>query len=92
MVISFPCSICTKTVDDNDNSLSCDKCNLWVHIKCNNLNFLDYQYLNGNDDPWFCLKCNTELFPSGTLSNKTTNTLTAATYKTKILIKIILVT
>ena len=44
-----------------------------MHIKCNNLNFLDYQYLNGNDDPWFCLKCNTELFPFGNLNNKTLN-------------------
>ena len=44
-----------------------------MHIKCNNLNFLDYQYLNENDDPWFCLKCNIELFPFGTLNNKTFN-------------------
>ena len=58
MVITFPYSICTKTVDDNDSSIYCDKCNLWVHIKCNNLNFLDYQYLDGNDDPWFCLSSN----------------------------------
>ena len=63
----------TKTLDDDDNSIYCDKCNLWVYIKCSNLNFLDYQYLNGNDDPWFCLKCNTELFPFGTLNNKTFN-------------------
>ena len=71
MVITFPCSICTKTVDDNDKSIYCAKCNLWVHVKCNNLNFLDYQYLNVNDDPWFSLKNNTELFPFGTLNNKT---------------------
>ena len=44
------------------------KCNLWVHI-----NFLDYLYLNGNDEPLFCLKCNTELFPFGTLNNETFN-------------------
>ena len=73
MVITFPCSICTKIIDDNDSSIYCDKCNLWMHIKCNNLNVLDYQYLNENDDPWFCLKCNTELFPFGTLNNKTFN-------------------
>ena len=72
IAITFPCSICIKTIGDNDNSLYCDKCNLWVHIKCN-LNFIDCQYLNGNDDPWFCLKCNTELFPFGTLNNKTFN-------------------
>ena len=73
MVINFPCSICTKTIGDNDDSIYCDNCNLWVHIKCNNLNFIDYQYLNGNDDPWFCLKCNSEFYPFGTLNNKTFN-------------------
>ena len=44
-----------------------------MHIKCNNLNFIDYQNLNGNDDPWFCLKCNSELYPCGTSNNKTFN-------------------
>ena len=73
MVIIFRCSICTKAIGDNDNSLYCDKCKLWVHIKCNNLNFIDYQYLNGNDGAWFCLRCNSELFPFGTLNNKTLN-------------------
>ena len=50
-----------------------DNWNSWVRIKCNILNFIDYQYLNGNDDPWFSLKCNSELFPFGTLNNKTFN-------------------
>ena len=68
MVINFPCSICIKTIGDNDDSIYCDKCTLWVHIKCNNPNFIDYQYLYGNEDSRFCLKCN-----SGTLNNKTFN-------------------
>ena len=54
-------------------TMYCDKCNLWVHIKCNNLNFINYQYLNGNDYPWICLKCNGELSPFATLNNKTFN-------------------
>ena len=58
--------LCTKVIRDNGNFIYCDKCNLWVHIKCNNLSFMDNQYLNGNDDSWFCLKCNSELFPFGT--------------------------
>ena len=71
MVITFPCSACTETIGDNDDAMYCGKCNLWVHIKCNNLNVIDYLYLNGNDDP--CLKSNTELFPFGTLNNKRFN-------------------
>ena len=69
MVTTFPCSICNQAIGDNDNSIYCDKCNSWVHIKCNNLNFIDYQYVNGNDDPWFCLICNSELFLCGNLNN-----------------------
>ena len=37
------------------------------------MNYIDCQYLNGNDDPWFFLKCNNEVFPFGTLNNKTFN-------------------
>ena len=62
-----------KIIGDNDDSIYCDNCNLPVLIKCDNLNFIDYQYLNGNDDPWFCLKCNSEFCPFGTLNNKTFN-------------------
>ena len=42
-------------------------------MKCNSPNFIDYQYLDGNDNPWFFLKRNTELFLFGTLNNKTCN-------------------
>ena len=44
-----------------------------MHIKCNNLNFIDYQCLKGNNDPWFCLKFNSALFSFGTLNNKKFN-------------------
>ena len=70
MVITFPCSICIKAIGDKEDSIYCDKCNLWVHIKCNNLNYIDYKYFSANGDPWFCLKCNNQLFPLVTLYNK----------------------
>ena len=70
VVITFPFSICVKAIGDEEGSIYCDKCNLWVHIKCNNLNYIDYKYLSGNCDHWFCLKCNSQLFPFGTLGNK----------------------
>ena len=70
MVITFSCSICVKVIGDKEDSIYFDKCNLWVHIKCNNLNYVDYKCFSGNGDPWFCLKCNSQLFPFGTLDNK----------------------
>ena len=36
----FPCRICTKNVHDKDKAVQCDLCELWIHIKCNNLNYL----------------------------------------------------
>ena len=42
-------------------------------MKCNSPNFIGYQYLDGNDNPWFCLKRNTEFFLFGNLNNKTCN-------------------
>ena len=70
MVITFPCSISVKAIGDKEDSIYCDKCNLWVHIKCNNLNYVDHKYLSGKGDPWFCLKCKSQLFPFGTINNK----------------------
>ena len=34
------------------------------------MNYLSYKYFSGNGDPWFCLKCNSQLFSFGTLKNK----------------------
>ena len=39
-------------------------------MKCNNLNHIDYKYLQGSNDPWFCISCCNEIFPFGTLANK----------------------
>ena len=52
-----------------------------MHIKCNNLNFIGYQYLNGNDEPWLCLKCKSELFQFGNLNNKTFNQYVSSSKK-----------
>ena len=39
-------------------------------MKCNNLNHIDYKYLQGSSDPWFCISCCNEIFPFGILTNK----------------------
>ena len=45
----FPCRICAKNVNGKDKALQCDLCGLWIHIKCNKLNYLDYRYLQSCD-------------------------------------------
>ena len=39
----FPCKLCPKNVTDNDNAILCDVCQIWVHIKHNHLNYMDYK-------------------------------------------------
>ena len=55
MIQQFLCSVCHKSTGDKENSFFCDLCKLWIHIKCNNLDYVDYQYLPGCNDPWYCL-------------------------------------
>ena len=67
----FPCRICTKNVNDKDKVVECDLCELWIHIKCNNLNYLDYRCLYKCDESWYCLECCSTIFPfNSLLSNK----------------------
>ena len=69
-ITKFPSKLCPKNVIDNDNSILCDLCQTWVHIKCNYLNYIDYKYLQGCNEPWYCLSCTTMLFPFGDLINQ----------------------
>ena len=48
----------------------CDLCQTWVHIKCNHINYTDYKYLQGCNEPWYCLSCIRMLFPFGNLNNQ----------------------
>ena len=45
MTPKFPCGVCYKAVAKNHNAVYCDSCNLWVHIKCNNLTKFCYRKL-----------------------------------------------
>ena len=69
-ITKFPSKLCPKNVSDNDNAILCDLCQTWVHIKCNHLNYIDYKYLQGCNEPWYCLSCTTMLFPFGNLNNQ----------------------
>ena len=46
----FPSKICAKNVQDKYKVLQCDLCEVWIHIKCNNLHYLDYRYLENCDE------------------------------------------
>ena len=70
MIQQFLCSVCYKSIGDKEHSIFCALCKLWVHIKCNNLNYVDYQYVSGCTDPWYCLNCNSEIYAFGSLNKQ----------------------
>ena len=53
-----PCSICSKSVRNNQKGIQCDTCMLWVHAKCNGISDTEYVLLGSSDDFWSCLVCN----------------------------------
>ena len=48
------CPFCEKIVKTRDKGICWDLCSKWIHIKCTNLNDLDYEYLKNNDKTWYC--------------------------------------
>ena len=76
MTSKFPCGICAKAVAKNHNAVCCDICNLWVHIKCNNMTKLCYRKLQQSHEPWDCQKCIKQVLPSSELTYSQLNSIT----------------
>ena len=57
----YPCPVCKKSVLNQHKAICCDHCNQWVHIKCNNLNDLDYNLLKSKNENWYCILCTPEI-------------------------------
>ena len=66
----FLCRICAKNVHDKDKVVQqcANLCKLLIHIKCNNVNYLDYRYLQNCDESWYCTECCSTIFPFNSLS------------------------
>ena len=68
--LKFPCKICAKNVSEKFKAVHCDLCEIWVHIKCNNLNYLDYRYLQKkSNESWYCIECCSTIFHFNSLSS-----------------------
>ena len=68
MTPKFPCGVCYKAVAKNRNAMSCDSCNLWIYIKCNNLTKFCYRKLQTSQEPWYCKNCMKQILPFSELS------------------------
>ena len=68
-MVNFPCSVCEKPVGINHEAVCCDKCNKWVHIRCNNICKKTYRNLKNDPSPWFCKLCIRTEIPFSQLNN-----------------------
>ena len=66
----FQCKLCNKNIYDRDAAIQCDICQFSVPLRCNILNLVDYKYLQGSTDPWFCLSCCSVILPFRNLTDK----------------------
>ena len=56
--IKHPCIECKKSVKSNQKALGCDSCFKWVHLKCTNLTYARYTYLETNaETSFYCKIC-----------------------------------
>ena len=51
------CGICNKIVNTHDKSIVCDKCDNWIHIKCNKIEVTVKQYEQYQENPELTFKC-----------------------------------
>lgn len=55
------CGVCSKDVDNKDNGLQCDLCQLWLHAQCERVGVGLYRELQKEEEtPWVCTKCITQ--------------------------------
>ena len=59
----YPVQFVKKSVLNQHKAICCDHCNQWVHIKCNNLNDLNYNLLKSKNPFWYCILCTSEILP-----------------------------
>ena len=51
--------VCQKKVAERHRAVSCDRCQLWCHIKCGRISIKEYkQMINTLDLVWSCHACN----------------------------------
>ena len=64
-----PSAVCKKSVLNQHKAICCDHCNQWVHIKCSDLNDLDYNLLKSKSEFWYCILCTSEILPFCTVNS-----------------------
>ena len=69
----YPCKKCLINIPENLDSICCEICNQWYHVKnCSGLTLKKFKKIcNQNDSVWYCTSCIKENLPFGKLGEKT---------------------
>ena len=60
--IQSPCKICSLNGKKMPKQFNVTYVNTgFTFIECNHLNYIDYKYFQGSNDPWFCAICSAVL-------------------------------
>ena len=63
--IKHPCKCCKKSCRKNQNSIFCEICMTWTHLKCTSLTLSQFKaYGNDLSQPYYCSLCIAENLPS----------------------------
>ena len=66
----YPCIECSRPEKSNQKELQCDSCNKWVHLKCTDLTYSLYTFLETNNEiPFYCKTCKPRLSYADAISN-----------------------
>jgi len=53
------CSVCSRTVTNEDLALECEICETWFHVSCEDVSELEYEFLTEHKSVhWYCSICN----------------------------------
>ena len=63
------CSYCNLKFKPVSNSINCDSCDGWVHLKCSGLTKEKFHALSVSQDPWYCRPCLNKIFPFNSIDN-----------------------
>ena len=56
--VSYPCTICAKSVTDSQRGIECCRCENWTHASCRNVSSDEYDTLSVDSSiDWYCPSC-----------------------------------
>ena len=70
MIDNTICKQCSKSVLNNKNSICCDVCDVWFHLKCTNLTLHQFKSICATQNyVWYCKLCMFDIFPFSNMDN-----------------------